>query len=172
MSEVEKEVVETEEVVETDNKDVSVKSEVEEKIRKQIEKKQQKNEAMGIYRIWEYLKTEHKWENYFFVVISLITLILGCLILTGSLVVKDNFPVIGDHPTAFAIILVVAAGLGLIYALYPFYKPAIPEFKKITWLTLPKFLGNTIRVFLFLIIFTLLFLLYDAFITEILRLIF
>ena len=48
---------------------------------------------MGIYRIVEYLKTEHKWENYFFVVISIITLLLGCLMLTGALVVKDNIPV-------------------------------------------------------------------------------
>ncbi|MBQ3253557.1 MAG: preprotein translocase subunit SecE [Acholeplasmatales bacterium] len=150
----------------------SIKSEVEEKIKKQIQKKQEKNEAMGINRIAEYLKTEHKWENYLFVVVSIITLLLGGLMLSGSLVVKDNFPLLGDYPDVFAWALVIIGAAGTIYALYPFYKPAFPEFKKISWLSMPKFLGNIIRVFLFLIIFTLLFLLYDSFITEILRLIF
>lgn len=150
----------------------SVKNEVEKKIQKQIEKKNEKNERLGVYRIVQYIKEEHKWENYFFLFISLVTLILGCLILTGSLVVKSDFPVIGSFPTAFAWILVGFATIGLIYAVYPFFKPAFPEFKKITWLAPRKFLGDTIRVFLFLIIFTLLFLLYDSFIAEILALIF
>ena len=146
----------------------SIKSEVEEKIKKQIQKKQEKNEAMGINRIAEYLKTEHKWENYLFVVVSIITLLLGGLMLSGSLVVKDNFPLLGDYPDVFAWALVIIGAAGTIYALYPFYKPAFPEFKKISWLSMPKFLGNIIRVFLFLIIFTLLFLLYDVFISQLL----
>lgn len=150
----------------------SVKKEVEKKIQKQIEKKAEKNERLGVYRIIEYIKEEHKWENYFFLFIALLTLILGCLILTGALVVKSDFPIIGSIPTVFAWILVGFSIAGLIYAIYPFFKPAFPEFKKITWLTPRKFLADTIRVFLFLIIFTLLFLLYDSFIAEILALIF
>ena len=166
MAEEKKEVV-----VESTN-DALAKAEVEKKIKKQIEKKQIKNETMGISRISEYLKEEHKWENYLFVLVSLVTLVLGTLMLAGTLVVKEDFPLIGDYPKVFAWILVTIAGLGLIYAVYPFYKPAFPEFKKITWLKPKKFLGDTIRVFLFITIFTLLFLLYDSFITEILSLIF
>ena len=49
---------------------------VEKKIRKEIEKKQEKQEAMGFYRIAEYLKTEHKWENYLFVFVSLVVMVL------------------------------------------------------------------------------------------------
>ena len=92
----------TEEVTETPVQQESVKDEVEEKIKKQIEKKQAKQEALGINRIGEYLKEEHKWENYLFVIVSLITLLLGCLMLSGTLVVKENFPVIGDYPKVFA----------------------------------------------------------------------
>lgn len=142
-----------------------VKDEVAKKIKKQIEKKREKEE--GHSRILEYLATEHKWENYLFLVVSIITLMLGVLILTDVLVVKENFPLIGKYPDVFAWILVAVAGLGVLYALYPFFKPAFPEFKKITWLTPMKFLGDTIRVFLFLLIFVALFLLYDAFITQI-----
>ena len=162
----------TEEVTQTPVHEESVKSEVEEKIKKQIEKKQAKQEALGINRIGEYLKEEHKWENYLFVLVSLVTLLLGALMLSGTLVVKDNFPILGDYPKVFAWVLVIIAAVGLLYAVYPFYKPAFPELKKITWLKPKKFLADTIRVFLFIIIFTLLFLLYDTFISEILRMIF
>ena len=141
-------------VVENNEAEVKpVKDEVAKKIKKQIEKKREKEE--GHSRILEYLATEHKWENYLFLVVSIITLMLGILILTDVLV------------DVFAWILVAVAGLGVLYALYPFFKPAFPEFKKITWLKPMKFLGDAIRVFLFLFIFVALFLLYDAFITQI-----
>ena len=144
---------------------------VEAKIRKQIEKKQQKEASLGVYRITEYLKEEHQWENWLFLGISIITLLLGCLMLNGALQVRKDFPVIGEYPQVFAWILIVLASLGLLYALYPFLKPAFPELKKITWLAWPKFLGNAIRTFVFIIILTLLFMLYDVFIAELLGLI-
>ena len=165
---------EKDEVLEVKEKDTSneqIRDEVEKKIRKEIEKKQEKQETLGFYRIAEYLKTEHKWENYLFVFVSLVVMVLGGMILSGSLVVKNSFPLIGEHPVAFAWILIGFAGLALLYSLYPFFKPAFPEFKKITWLTFPKFIGDTIRVFLFIIVFVLLFILYDSLITGILRLI-
>ncbi len=160
-----------EEVVEETGNE-TVKSDVEKKIRKQIEKKQEKKERMGIYRIGEYLKEEHKWENWLFLGVSIVVLLLGLLILNGSLVVKENFPLIGGAPNVFAWILVGVSALGILYALYPFFKPAFPEFKKITWLTLPKFVANSIRVFLFIGLFTGLFILYDTLMAELFMLIF
>ena len=163
-----------EDKVEEDNVEEAPKSNkdlVEAKIRKQIEKKQQKEASLGVYRITEYLKEEHQWENWLFLGISIITLLLGCLMLNGALQVRKDFPVIGEYPQVFAWILVVLASLGLLYALYPFLKPAFPELKKITWLAWPKFLGNAIRTFVFIIILTLLFMLYDVFIAELLGLI-
>ena len=163
-----------EDTVEEDNVEEAPKSNkdlVEAKIRKQIEKKQQKEASLGVYRINEYLKEEHQWENWLFLGISIITLLLGCLMLNGALQVRKDFPVIGEYPQVFAWILIVLASLGLLYALYPFLKPAFPELKKITWLAWPKFLGNAIRTFVFIIILTLLFMLYDVFIAELLGLI-
>lgn len=130
---------------------------------KQVEKKS---------RILQYLNETHKWENYLFLVASVFVLLLGCLILTGALVVKQDFWLIGSHPTVFAWILVVGSILLTLYALYPFFKPSFPELKKITWLPFRKFFGNSVRVLLFLTIFALLFLLYDSFITQILARIF
>ena len=144
------------------------KDRVQEKIEKELEKKRERSE--GRSRIMEYLRTEHQWENYLFLIVSVVTLVLGFLIVDGTLVIKQSFPLIGKHPKIFSWCLVVISFFGLIYALYPFFKPAFPELKKINWLPWKKFFGNTIRVFLFLIIFTLLFLLYNKFIYEILAL--
>lgn len=123
-------------------------------------------------RILQYLKETHKWENYVFLILSVMVLILGCMILTGTLTVKQDFWFIGQHPKGFGWTLVGLSSVFTLYALYPFFKPAFPEFKKITWLTLGKFVGNAIRTLLFITIFALLFLLYDAFITQILSRIF
>ena len=123
-------------------------------------------------RIWEYIKTEHKWENYVFLFFAVVVLILGCLILTDVLTVRESIWLIGDHPDVFAWVLVGVSTLFTLYALVPFFKPAVPELKKISWLPLRKCIGNSIRVLLFLVIFALLFFLYDSFITQILARIF
>lgn len=167
-----KENVQTEETETLSKEDVRKKEEVEKKIKSQIEKKQEKEMKLGIFRIGDYLKEEHKWETWLFIAVSLITLMLGCLILNHSLLVKDDFPIVGTHTKVFAWILVVAASLGLVYAIWPFFKPALPEFKKVTWLTFPKFVANCVRVFVFLIIFISLFLLYDYLMVELFGLIF
>ena len=152
------------EVVETKE---PVRQEVKAKLEKQIAKKHAKME--GNSRILNYLKEEHKWENYVFLVVALITVLLGALILAGTLTVKQNIPLIGDYPKGFAWFLVGFGGLGLLYSLVPFYKPSLPEFKKVTWIKGWKFFGNVIRTFLFIAIFALLFLLYDAFIQQLLE---
>lgn len=150
----------------------SKKDQIEKKIQKEVDRRNEKAERLGVNRLLQYIKEEHKWENYLFFFIALVVLVLGCLMLTGVLTVKDDFPVIGSFPTVFAWVLVGFASIGILYAIYPFFKPAFPEFKKITWLTPKKFLADSIRVFVFLIIFTALFLLYDSFITELLALVF
>lgn len=125
----------------------------------------EKNEEKGS-KILEYIKTEHKWENYFFMFISICVLLLGVLILNGTLEIKSTVPVIGSFPTTFGVIVLVIAILSLVYAVFPFFKNAFPELKKVTWPRWMLFLGNTIKVFLFLIIFTLLYLMYDVLISE------
>ena len=128
----------------TQEEDEKIKSDVEKKIKKRIEKNEEKQSRLGFYRIGEYLKTEHKWENYLFVFVSVVTLVLGCLILNGALIVKDDFPLIGEHPKVFAWIL---------------------------WLKGKDFLRNIIRTFVFILVLTALFILYDNFLVGLLKLI-
>ena len=54
-------------VEETSNKEESSKERVKNNLDKQLKKSQEKFE--GKSRILEYLKQEHKWENYLFVVV-------------------------------------------------------------------------------------------------------
>ena len=168
---LEEEKVEEQAQAKTKEEDEKIKSDVEKKIKKRIEKNEEKQSRLGFYRIGEYLKTEHKWENYLFVFVSVVTLVLGCLILNGALIVKDDFPLIGEHPTLFAWILIGLATIALIYALYPFYKPCFPEFRKISWLKGKDFIRNIIRTFVFILVLTSLFILYDNFLVGLLKLI-
>jgi preprotein translocase subunit SecE len=57
---------------------------------------------------------------------------------------------------------------GLILVIYPFFLPAIPELKKITWPTFPKFVDHSVRVLIFLFILTGFILLYNLLIIRLL----
>ncbi|MBQ9448760.1 MAG: preprotein translocase subunit SecE [Acholeplasmatales bacterium] len=159
------EVKEQEELV---NQNEFEKNEVEKKINKQIAKKQEKDSRLGFYNLFDYIKEEHKWETFLFLFIAIFVLDLGMLILTGALSIRDDFPVLGGHAPVVGWVLVVVGALAIVYSIWPFIKPAFPEIRKVTWLTMPKFLANAFRTFLFITIFVALFILYDALITGIL----
>ena len=120
-------------------------------------------------RLLKVLSTEYKWESGLFIFISIVVLLLGILILDGTLTVRDDFPLIGTIPVPFAITLVVLASIALLYGLYPVFQPSFPEFKKISWPTANLFLRNAIRTFIFIIILALMFFLYDTVIANALK---
>lgn len=59
---------------------------------------------------------ENEWENFLFLVVSVITVILGVLILIGKLSIKDDAGIIGQHPQVFSWILILFGVFGAIYA--------------------------------------------------------
>ena len=120
-------------------------------------------------RILEYLKNEHKWENYVLLALSLMALILGCLIINGTLEVSEEFPLIGNFPKVFAWVLIGLAALAILLSLWPFFKPAFPELKKVSWSKPREFAADVARVFIFLIILVFVLLLFDAFISRLIK---
>lgn len=122
-------------------------------------------------KLMEILRKDYRWENYLFFTIALVVLLLGVLILNNTLVINEDAFLIGPIADIFAWLMVAFGGLALIYAVYPFFKPAFPEIKRITWLKGKKYFANVIRVFTFIIVLALLLLLFQAFITEILAII-
>jgi preprotein translocase SecE subunit len=117
-------------------------------------------------RIFEVLSKDYKWETYLYIFISLFLIEIGALILNSVIQFKDTIPLLGTYPTAFAIIIVVIGALSLVYALYPFIRQAFPEIKKVTWPKWSLFLENTVKTFVFLIVLTLVYFVFDIIIGE------
>jgi len=118
-------------------------------------------------KLLEILGKEYKWENYLLLVVALIALALASMILLGELVPNVDFPIIGSYPNLFAWVLMGVSVFGLLLVLIPFLKPVYPEFTKITWATKKEFIENSIRVFVFIIILAVFFLLSDILIRAV-----
>ena len=69
-------------------------------------------------KIVKILTEENKSEVIIFFIVSLVTLVLGILILTGYLNVKADIKLIGEYPKVFGGILVVIAGACVINSIF------------------------------------------------------
>lgn len=112
-------------------------------------------------KLVEILTTEYKWENLLLGILATLSTAFSIMILSGILVVNDTFPVIGDYPMVFAGILLGISILGLLLVIYPFFIPAIPELKKMTWADWPTMLDASARVIIFVLSFALIFFGFD-----------
>ena len=115
-------------------------------------------------KIHEILTTEYKWETYLLGVLSVIAIALGLLLFTDVLTVEEDTAVIGNYPELFAWIITIVGAIGFILFAIPLFKPAIPELKVLSFPTWKVFLANSTRVFIFIIVIALMFLLYESFI--------
>ena len=120
----------------------------------------------------EVLTKEYRWENLVLGILAVISAALAIMILTANNLLTppdDIFPIIGgSNFFIFAWVLLVISIFGLVLVVYPFFLPAIPEIKKITWPTWKKFLDNSTRVVVFLAILTGFLLLFDFLIIRLL----
>ena len=132
--------------------------------------KQKSTEQKG--KLIEVLTKEYRWENLLLGILAVISAALAIMILTGNALLTppdDSFPIIGGNNFfVFAWVLLVISVFGLILVIYPFFLPAIPEIKKITWPTFKKFVDNSTRVLIFLAILTGFLLLFDFLIIRLL----
>ncbi|PKK97590.1 MAG: preprotein translocase subunit SecE [Tenericutes bacterium HGW-Tenericutes-3] len=123
-------------------------------------------------KLLEVLTTEYKWENLLLGILATLSGALAVMIISGStlLQINENFPILGqgNNGVIFAWVLLAISVFGLILVVYPFFLPAIPELKKITWPSWPKFLDHSVRVLIFLFILTGMLLLYDILIIRLL----
>ena len=122
-------------------------------------------------KLVELLKKETRFENYFLLFISLIAMAMSVMILTGDLVPYEGFPLIGEYPKVFAVVLLIISVLGLMIVAAPFVQSIKPEFKKITWADWKSFVGDTVKVFIFIIVLALFFFFSEVVITEVVKLI-
>ena len=112
-------------------------------------------------KLLEVLSQDYKAENIFLALIAIVAMAFSIMILSGSLNVKDNYPLLGAYPKVFAIILLVISLLGLFVVLWPFYQPSLGEFKKITWARPKEFYEDLFRVIVFMAFFVFVLLFFD-----------
>ncbi|MDY0210461.1 MAG: preprotein translocase subunit SecE [Acholeplasma sp.] len=119
-------------------------------------------------KIVEILTTDYPWENLLLGVLASLSLALSIMILSGILSTQDGpIPIISDYPNLFAGILLGISILGLLLVIYPFFVPAIPELKKMSWASWKTFLDAGTRVLIFVVFFSLLFFAYDLLLANI-----
>ncbi|CCV64859.1 conserved hypothetical protein [Alteracholeplasma palmae J233] len=131
-----------------------------------IKKKEQETKS----KLLEVLKTEYRWESLVLALLAILTMGLAVLLINGTLQIT-GFPIIGESPNdkIFAWSVLVVALLGLALVIYPFFLPAIPELKKISWPTVKKMAGYTFRVVLFTGILTFIIVAFDIIIVNVIR---
>lgn len=123
-------------------------------------------------KLLEVLTTEYKWENLLLGILATISGALALMIISGNtlLQINSNFPILGqgNNGVIFAWVLFAISVFGLILVIYPFFLPAIPELKKITWPSMPKFVDHAVRTVIFLFFLTGVVLVYNILITTLL----
>ncbi len=121
-------------------------------------------------KLLEVLTTEYKWENLLLGILATLAGALSLMIISGNSLLQINadFPILGqgNNGIIFAWVLFAISVFGLILVIYPFFLPAIPELKKITWPTLPKFIDHAVRILIFLILVTGVIFLFDTILRQ------
>ena len=112
-------------------------------------------------KLLEVLSQDYKVENILLALIAVVAMGFSVLILSGSINIRDSYPLFGTYPKAFAIILLIVSLLGLIVVLWPFFEPSIGEFKKITWAKPKELYQDLFRVLVFMIFFVFVLLFFD-----------
>lgn len=123
-------------------------------------------------KLLEILSTDYKTENILLALIAIVAAAFSVMILNGSLEVKDSYPILGSYPKVFAIILLCIAVLGLIVVIWPFYQPALGEFKKLTWATPHELYEDIFRVLVFMAFLIFILFFYDVICRELYALIY
>jgi preprotein translocase SecE subunit len=141
-----------------------------EKVEKKVEKKEKKNFLSLVLR-------EYRFEGLILLVLSLISIILGVMILIGvktsgsdGLIVNQDYWFIGEYPKAFAWILIILGAVSFVLAVWPYVKPSIGEVKRVSWPTKKVMLENTAITFVFILVIAGLFLGYDAILNQVVKL--
>ncbi len=170
--ELEKDVVDNTEVVndqpvkEEDSKVEATKVETAPATKEKKAKKNKEEEKENWFL--KVLKEEHKWETYLLGLSSCLAIGLGVLILTGGLQIKPGTPVLSDYTTLVGWVFTGFGVFGFLLFIIPIFKPTKKELKQLSLPSKKLFLGNIARVFIFITILALIFVLYESVISAIL----
>ncbi len=116
-------------------------------------------------KILTILKTEYKFERVLLGVLGVLVLVLGIYLVEGD-VLEIRFTELWIFNTdtkilIFSIIVIVVGAVALLMAIWSFFVPSLVEMKKVTWPSRSTILNHSARVFGFILILSLFFVLID-----------
>ena len=139
------------------------------KVKKPSVAKQPRDES----RVMAILKKEYAFENWLLAILSPVLILYGVYIVTGKFGTVNLADILGNAPQGFiqfffatslrriltGSFLILIGALVLIYLMIPYFRPSIIEMKKVTWATSKVLARNSARVFMFLLVLAVFFVL-------------
>jgi preprotein translocase subunit SecE len=117
------------------------------------------------FNVLNVLRKEYPFEGILLGLLGTLVLVLGVYILEGEVLeVRLTDWWIFDAPwkiVTFSVIIMLIGASALIYAIAPFFIPGLKEMNKVSWPTRSILNNHLARVFGFLIIVAVMFILYD-----------
>ncbi|MGI6787495.1 MAG: preprotein translocase subunit SecE [Acholeplasmataceae bacterium] len=119
-------------------------------------------------KLMEVLTTEYKWENLLLGFLAVASAALSMMIINKTLQIDASFPILGtgNNGIIFAWFLFAISMVGLLLVLFPFFQAAFPEVRKIAWPTRKKFVENSAKTLIYLVVLTLVLFLFDFLIIQ------
>lgn len=118
-----------------------------------------------VSKVLAVLKKEYPFEGLLLGLLGMIVLVLGVYIFEGEVLAIEYTNLwIFDAPykiTIFSIIVMLVGAIALIISIGPFFLPGLREMNRVTWPNKPTTYNNLARVFGFIIILGIMFILYD-----------
>lgn len=131
------------------------------------EKNQPKKSAL-----LQVLTKEYKYENLLLAFLAIILCAYSAMIIKEELYIKESAAIIGSYPKAFAWCLMAFGVFSLLLVLVPFFRPAVPELRKITWADRKSFGADTVRVMIFMCVMAIVFVIYDYYLVQLFEVIY
>lgn len=124
-----------------------------------------KNPQDKVSKVLEVLKKEYPFEGLLLGFLGALVLVLGVYIFEGDVLeIQYTDLWIFDSAlkiTIFSIIVMLVGTIALLVSVGPFFLPGLKEMNRVTWPNKPTTYNNLSRVFGFIIILSIMFILYD-----------
>lgn len=116
-------------------------------------------------RVLEILRTEYPFERILLGVLGALVIILGVYLIEGNLLqIRLTSWFIFSTATRrliFSILVIIVGAVSFVMAIWPFFVPSFAEMKRVTWPGRKMILNHSARVFGFIIVLSLFFVLID-----------
>ncbi len=116
-------------------------------------------------KVIEILKKEYPFEKILLGVLGIIVLVLGVYLVEGTVLeIKYTDLWIFNSPlkvTIFSIFVIIIGTVSFLLSVWPFFVPSIAEMKKVSWPNRETIINLSIRVFGFIILIGLFFVIID-----------